>query len=230
MRTDHFVDNNGVSIRVTRLLSNHSQAAPLVFIPGMIESADDYAERLTGRFLRDVFIIDLRGRGRSDIPETGYSFADQGSDLDAVVRSLDVPQVILMGFSTGGAFALAHTLDHPKNVSGLIIVDYPPHYPAFTDSWADDVLHIETNRMSEHAARMIVRESSRVVLSARLNEILCPVLIIRGTMEGSLLPEHLANLYIDRIGECTVVSIEGMAHDPFEPSDTTFLEALRIFL
>ncbi|MEP7219401.1 MAG: alpha/beta fold hydrolase, partial [Bacteroidota bacterium] len=148
MQTDHVVDNNGVTIRVTQLHSGHPQATPLVVIPGMIESADDYAEHLTDKFLLDVFIIDLRGRGKSDTPETGYSFADQGTDLDAVIRWLDIPKVVLMGFSTGGAFALAHTLDHPEDVSKLIIVDFPPHYPTFTDSWADDVLHIETNRMS----------------------------------------------------------------------------------
>ncbi len=49
-----------------------------------------------------VVTYDRRGFGRSDQPEDGYDYDTFAGDLDAVLTSLDLTDVTLVGFSMGG--------------------------------------------------------------------------------------------------------------------------------
>jgi pimeloyl-ACP methyl ester carboxylesterase len=69
-----------------------------------------------------VVAPDLRGYGRSDKPETPFSFADMANDIVGVVRDLGFERVALAGASIGATLALAIGLDHPRLVRALILV------------------------------------------------------------------------------------------------------------
>ena len=69
-----------------------------------------------------VVAPDLRGYGRSDKPETPFSFADMANDIVGIVRHLGFERVALAGVSIGATLALAIGLDHPKLVRALILV------------------------------------------------------------------------------------------------------------
>jgi pimeloyl-ACP methyl ester carboxylesterase len=245
MQHEGIVDNHGVAIRYLRLdgslpsdgtvpaegtASLHGDRPPLIVIPGMCECADDYVGRFRDRLTRNIIAIDLRGRGNSDAPPRGYSFEDQLSDICTVIDALDGERFVLAGFSVGAAFAIRYTLDRPHDIAGLVIVDYPPHYPEFTDAWMRSILDDSANRMPRHVVQGLMRESSRVVFSHRLAEIQCPALVIRGTTDDSLLPPSLAALYGERMARCTVAPIVGMGHDPFAAHRDTFLDSLESFL
>ena len=71
----------------------------------------------------NVMAMDLRGRGMSDKPDSGYSLAYHIRDIVALLDDLDVERVILMGHSLGAFISLAFAAEHPDRVDQLILVD-----------------------------------------------------------------------------------------------------------
>jgi pimeloyl-ACP methyl ester carboxylesterase len=70
-----------------------------------------------------VIAIDQRGHGLSDKPDGGYDFASVTHDLDCVLDVLKIERGILIGHSWGGNVALQYAVDHPRRVTGLVLVD-----------------------------------------------------------------------------------------------------------
>jgi non-heme chloroperoxidase len=66
--------------------------------------------------------IDCRGFGASDRPFTGYDYNRLADDLRAVIDSLELKNVILLGHSTGGAIAVRYMARHKGyGVSKLVL-------------------------------------------------------------------------------------------------------------
>jgi pimeloyl-ACP methyl ester carboxylesterase len=73
---------------------------------------------------RHCFItMDLRGRGLSDKPASGYSVEIHGRDIRAVLDELKLNQVVLLGHSLGAFVSLVFAARNPQRVSRLILVD-----------------------------------------------------------------------------------------------------------
>jgi alpha-beta hydrolase superfamily lysophospholipase len=92
------------------------------------------AEQLTASGLA-VYALDLRGRGKSD-GERFYveKFADYVSDVGSLmtlVKSRDrgLP-VYLLGHSAGGVVSCIYTLEHQKELAGLICESFAHQVPA----------------------------------------------------------------------------------------------------
>ena len=66
---------------------------------------------------------DLRGRGDSDKPPTGYSLDQHGRDLLALLDHFGLKKAVLMGHSLGAHIALKFSVAHPERVSKLVLVD-----------------------------------------------------------------------------------------------------------
>ncbi len=77
------------------------------------------AERLASRY--SLVSYDLRGHGDSDKPATGYSYADHGADLAAVIRCASNQPPVLIGHSFGARVAIPYAARH--YLRGLVIVD-----------------------------------------------------------------------------------------------------------
>lgn len=71
------------------------------------------------RFLR----YDPRGCGLSDRVVADLSTCAWQADLEAVAATIDVPRLVLLGLSQGGALAVRYALDHPERVSHLVLVN-----------------------------------------------------------------------------------------------------------
>ena len=82
------------------------------------------AGRLSGE--RRVVLYDLRGHGKSDVPESGYGLASLAADLEGLARQL-VPdgRFDLAGYSYGALVALRFALARPERVQRLILVEAP---------------------------------------------------------------------------------------------------------
>lgn len=65
---------------------------------------------------------DLRGMGRSDAPDLGYSMATYASDLAVLLDALGVEHVILCGHSMGGYVAFEFLRRWRQRVSGLVLI------------------------------------------------------------------------------------------------------------
>jgi pimeloyl-ACP methyl ester carboxylesterase len=232
MITESFVDNNQVRIHyIQSTPDGTSGMTPLVVIPGMGQAAEDFAGPMAGNLGRPSVYVSIRGRGRSDVPASGYSYREQLSDVEAVVDHLGLDFFFLMGHSVGVAFALGLAGSRPERIRGLILSDYLPHYPPLPEEWVADVLKNPEIGMPEHAVRALAAESERVVLMEELPKITAPVLVTRaGIAEESLLPEELLRLYTENLPDCRVETLEGMGHEPLDPDPGKFLGLIRKFM
>lgn len=94
---------------------------PIVFIHGftldhtMWKPQVDY---LSGKY--QVITYDLRGFGKSSLPNGPYSHA---ADLHALFKQLNITKAHIVGLSLGGRIATNFTLDYPEKVKSLTLFD-----------------------------------------------------------------------------------------------------------
>lgn len=82
----------------------------------------------------EVLLYDMRGHGRSERPDDGYTVVDGVADLHALLDALEVHHpVVLLSNSYGGAVALGFALTHPDRVAGLVMVE--SHFPV--EGWGE---------------------------------------------------------------------------------------------
>jgi len=104
-----------------------SSAAPLLLVHGWGADGRDWSahvEALTSR--HRVIVPDLRGHGRSEVPEhdnTPHAMAD---DLAALVTRLGTGPVVAVGHSMGGQVVNLLAVRHPHLVQSVVALD-PAH-------------------------------------------------------------------------------------------------------
>jgi pimeloyl-ACP methyl ester carboxylesterase len=70
-----------------------------------------------------LIAYDLRGRGESDKPETGYSLAHHDEDLRGLLDHFGLGKAVLVGHSLGAHIALRFAARHPERVAKLVLID-----------------------------------------------------------------------------------------------------------
>jgi len=70
-----------------------------------------------------VLAMDLRGRGLSGAPSTGYSMEHHSRDILAVLDDLGLERVVLMGHSLGAFISLVFGAKYSERVDRIILVD-----------------------------------------------------------------------------------------------------------
>ena len=70
-----------------------------------------------------VIAMDLRGRGLSDKPPTGYSIENHCKDILALMNDQGLKRPVLMGHSLGAFISLAFAAQNPEKIDRLILVD-----------------------------------------------------------------------------------------------------------
>jgi len=231
-----FVDNDGVRLHVLDNRRTDAPRPPVLAIPGMGEYADEYAWLLDALADRRVVVVDVRGRGRSDVPASGYTWEHHIGDLRAVVEDLDVDRPIVVAFSRGSSYGLGYALAHPSEVRGLVVGDYFARHVGLPAEIADQQLQskirgtVIADRMSEHAVRQVVAESREVPLWDRLVELQCPVLVIRGGRKSALVGEELAAQWREALPSVQMEVIADAGHDLWSRNVDAYLAILLPFL
>jgi pimeloyl-ACP methyl ester carboxylesterase len=72
---------------------------------------------------RPVLVLDQRGHGRSEKPDTGYAPSDYAGDLAALLRELGWGKCHIVGHSMGGRVALRFVSLHPEFARSLCLED-----------------------------------------------------------------------------------------------------------
>jgi pimeloyl-ACP methyl ester carboxylesterase len=70
-----------------------------------------------------LIAYDLRGRGDSDKPPTGYSLAHHAADLLGLLDACRLDRVIVMGHSLGAHIGVRFATLHPERVAKLVLFD-----------------------------------------------------------------------------------------------------------
>lgn len=104
-------------------VSGQGAGAPtLVMIRGLSRSSRywlDVRPLLEAR-LRLV-VLDNRGVGRSDAPRPGFTVADMGDDVAAVMDDAGISRAHVFGISLGGMVAMRFALRHAARVDRLVL-------------------------------------------------------------------------------------------------------------
>lgn len=122
MNRSKFIQTNGIQLHY---LDYVSQEPLLVLMHGLTANAH-CLDGLIGSGLHPkyrVVAVDLRGRGLSDQPETGYSMADHAKDIIGLLDALGEQQVILGGHSFGALLTLYIAKHYPERVTKMLLLD-----------------------------------------------------------------------------------------------------------
>ena len=102
---------------------------PILMLHGFGTTSYEW-RKLIPELSRDnrVFVVDMKGYGRSSKPEDGrYSLFDQGDLISQFILEKKLTGLVLVGHSMGGGVALVTTLklmrSHPGVISSLIVMD-----------------------------------------------------------------------------------------------------------
>lgn len=103
--------------------SQGSGAQTILFIHGSFLSGRvwDHQAQLLADTHR-VLQIDVRGHGRSDAPDSGYTYEKYGRDVAELVDHLSLDSVIVIGWSMGAIVAVEFIEDNLSNVAKLGLV------------------------------------------------------------------------------------------------------------
>lgn len=188
-----------------------------------------------------VIRYDLRGLGRSSMPEGPFSHLD---DLGRLLDGLDVREAVLVGLSLGGMIAMDYALEHPARVRALVLAapglrgyEWSPR-PAIEEAYrvlsADPergiALLLETGmggatEGAQAGLRRMVTENLRGWWQVdaqnvrwpspptleRLGEIQVPTLVLIGTLDEPALRE-IADTIETTVPNATLVTIPGAKH------------------
>ena len=77
-----------------------------------------------------VIVPDLRGLGDSSKPATGYDGNTTAEDIYQLVSQLGFNEIFLVGHDVGAQTAYSYTVDHPNNVTKMVIMDFI--FPGFS--------------------------------------------------------------------------------------------------
>jgi lipase len=95
---------------------------PLILLHGI--TAQHRAFNAAARYLsRSLVGVDLRGRGDSDKPETGYGLETHASDVVRVLDHVGLQGAVILGHSMGGFVALKTAISYPERVRALVLLD-----------------------------------------------------------------------------------------------------------
>jgi pimeloyl-ACP methyl ester carboxylesterase len=231
---EHFVDNDGVRIRYLEWAPADAVGAPIVFVPGFVDVADDYDQAFVD-VERRVLVIELRGRGRSDAPPTGYSAEAQVTDISAVVEAAGIDRFHLMTFSRGTTPGLLYVLGTDRELLSISIGDYLAAEIGLPPEFADRMWQgrwrgtPNSERVAHHALVGIQQDSRSRELWDDLGSLGVPVLVARGG-DGSFVDDDVADRYRKAVPDIEVVDIPGSGHDVFRPSRIGYPEAVREFI
>lgn len=115
------VKGDGVSINIAEW---EGAGTPVLCVHGITANCrcwDEMASAIAPR--HRVIAMDLRGRGKSDKPDSGYSIDTHVRDILALLDNLGLAKAIVIGHSLGAFIGLALAAGHPTRVDRLVLVD-----------------------------------------------------------------------------------------------------------
>jgi pimeloyl-ACP methyl ester carboxylesterase len=228
---ERWVDSGGVRLHCLESLAPEpTTQVPLLIIPGVFGNAEDYIDEMTRLAPRRCLAVSLRGRGKSDVPASGYRLDDHVSDIAATVAQCDLEKPAMMGYAIGAAYAIAYAVDAPEKISGLIIGDYPARYRVLSAKWIETALETMGARANPEVARALHRDSALVPLWERLGSLRGPIAVMRGAQAGSMVTAEVAAKYQEHRPDVEITTLKNNGHELWKPDFDSYIGAIENFL
>ena len=122
--SDRYVDTNGIRLHY---LEHPGPGPTLVLAPGLTANAHSFDGLIAAGLSRAaaVLALDLRGRGQSDQPASGYTMEDHARDVLGLLDALSLEHVVMGGHSFGGLLTYWLAANHPERVERCVVLDAP---------------------------------------------------------------------------------------------------------
>jgi len=125
-----------------------------------------------------VILVDLRGHGRSDRPESGYHMDDMARDVLGIMDQLHLEQAHIIGSSLGAEVGLSMAASYPQRVLSLVcdgaLSSESGPYGTWDGSEAEFEAHV-TGRLAKMRANPEKTFPSVDALLASRREIFAPI-------------------------------------------------------
>ena len=118
--TNHYATVNGVQLHYVE----GGSGKPLVCLPGWPQTWFSYhavAAELAKAYR--VIIVDIRGMGTSEKPQSGYDKKTMATDILELIKQLGLTKVHIMGHDIGGMVAMSFAFNYPQFTEKLIVAD-----------------------------------------------------------------------------------------------------------
>ncbi len=117
-----FTESNGIRLHY---LTYGQEETPLLLIHGLTANARTFEGLVAAGLSRNygVIVPDLRGRGLSDSPESGYSLAEHARDIVGLLDALKIEKIRIGGHSFGALLTLYLAYHYPERVEKIILID-----------------------------------------------------------------------------------------------------------
>jgi non-heme chloroperoxidase len=230
MVQSHFTVNG--DIRIHYLDSGGpDRGAPIIFVPGMTDVADDYAEVMPILGRRAV-VVELRGHGKSDAPAGGYDLTSLSADVGAVIDAVTDGPVHVMTFSRGTTYALGWLVEHPDRVLSVAIGDYVPAEIVLPDPHIHRLLEGRwrgspvRERLDYDAAVKTFRAAQGRSFWEPLSALQPPMLVVRSP-NSPLIDDDAWARYKRLFPEAALDEFHDSPHDIFRPDRARFPKLVR---
>ena len=120
----------------------------LILMPGLTANAQCFGGLMAAGLglSHRVLVPDLRGRGLSDKPASGYSVRQHAQDLVAFLDYLGIKRVIIGGHSFGAFVAMYLGAYFPERVEKLVLFDVAAHlHPRTRELIQDSIDRLSKN-------------------------------------------------------------------------------------
>ena len=95
----------------------------IVFVHGLLWDSSMFEHQLAAlESSYRCIAIDLRGQGKTEVTDTGYSISDQGMDIQQIIEHLAIAQYHFVGLSMGGFIGMRLAAWEPERVLSLTVI------------------------------------------------------------------------------------------------------------
>jgi pimeloyl-ACP methyl ester carboxylesterase len=205
-----------------------------------------------------LILPDLRGHGDSSPAAKPFSLSDVAQELEALIRSLPIERVVLLGYSQGASIALEFCLQFPRLVAGFILVS---GFSEVNELYLHTRFYLAQAMASLHGVSLLARSTAashlddkreqqrwishaektdvytlhqlylgghRYNCTARLGEIRVPSLLVYGGDDKRMHP--YGRLLARHLPAAEEVVIPGVSHQVITKAAHLFNERSRLFL
>ncbi|HVU98640.1 MAG TPA: alpha/beta hydrolase [Puia sp.] len=219
-----FVQANGVSLYV----ETYGQGQPLLLLHGNSSSIYSFHAQIP-EFARQyrVIAVDTRGQGRSSEDGRKYTYDLFAEDMNALLDTLRLDSVDVLGWSDGGNTGLIMAMKYPRKVRKLaamganIFID-----GSVVDRWVFDTLRAQQRDLQGDTTYAAANRSRLITLLLteprhqfdELAAIHSPVLVMAG--DHDVIREPHTRLIAKHIpGATLVIFRKGTHYEPWEHPD-----------
>jgi pimeloyl-ACP methyl ester carboxylesterase len=134
----------------------------VLLLHGLTANAHAFDGILEAGLVNDFHIlsVDLRGRGLSEAPETGYTMMHHTKDIIELLDALQIESIPIAGHSFGGFLGLYLAYYYPDRVSKLILMDAAARmHPLTKEMLSPALMRLEKIYESFEAYLQIVKQA-----------------------------------------------------------------------